>query len=385
MARDYFPTVIIGAGPTGLSAAYHLPGAYLLVEQAEQAGGICRSVARDGFIFDYARDTLRGRDPQVRRLLVDLLGDNMHFQPSKIGIYANGAYNPYPFDGTPGGAETYFVYPLHGGMQALVGGFGQTVRNIRLGSRVTKIDVRRHSLTINGTQEIGYDRLISTLPLPELAGVTPALPRAVRAAIGGLQHVAISGVTLGIDRASVTRRHRIYYPEPAFIMESIFVQGNASPHLCPDGTSSLILEIHHAPDKPGTEADLIERGIADAIKAGLLTPDDPILVADQFTLEYGAVVDTPDSARQVAAAHDWLRQYDIYAAGRFGAWANLPLDAALLAGWQVAEEVAGTLPAPSGAVTVPESPASVNRAALGSASNAPIHGTAAPLSELPPH
>jgi len=384
MAKDYFPTVIIGAGPTGLSAAYYLPGDYLLVERDDHAGGICRSAVRDGFLFDYARDTLRGRDPHVRRMLVDLLGDNLHFQQSKIEIYANGAYSPYPFDGAPDGPDTRFLYPLHGGMQALVDGFEQVVRNVRLGNRVTKIDVRRRSVTINGTEEIGYERLISTMPLPELAQVTPAMPRAAREAIGGLQARPVSCVILGIDRRNVTRKHRIYYPEPGFIMESVFVQGNTSPYVLPEGTSSLTLEIYHAPHKPVAAADLIGQGLADTRKAGLLRSDDTILVADVLTLAYGAVLDTPETAQAVAAAHDWLRQYDIYPAGRFGAWANLTLDAALLAGRRVAEAALGRELAPAGVAAVPEAPAPITRP-VGDAAGTADHVPVAPLPELPRH
>ncbi len=38
---------VIGAGPTGLSAAYHLGASALLLEQNDRVGGCCRSL-QDG-------------------------------------------------------------------------------------------------------------------------------------------------------------------------------------------------------------------------------------------------------------------------------------------------------------------------------------------------
>ena len=41
-SRETHPTVVVGAGPTGLSAAYHLGADSLLLEQADRVGGWCR-------------------------------------------------------------------------------------------------------------------------------------------------------------------------------------------------------------------------------------------------------------------------------------------------------------------------------------------------------
>ncbi len=46
--------VVIGAGPTGLSAAYHLGTDALLLERESTVGGWCRSIVDKGFTFDFA-------------------------------------------------------------------------------------------------------------------------------------------------------------------------------------------------------------------------------------------------------------------------------------------------------------------------------------------
>ncbi len=49
------PVLVIGAGPTGLSAAYHLGEEALLLEQADRVGGWCRSVEDNGLHVRHGR------------------------------------------------------------------------------------------------------------------------------------------------------------------------------------------------------------------------------------------------------------------------------------------------------------------------------------------
>ena len=92
-------TVVIGGGPTGLSAAYHLGKDSLLLEQHAQVGGWCRSVKDRGFTFDYAGHIMFSNDPYVHELYEKLLGDNMHWQDREAWIYSKGVYTRYPFQG----------------------------------------------------------------------------------------------------------------------------------------------------------------------------------------------------------------------------------------------------------------------------------------------
>lgn len=91
--------VVIGAGPTGLSAAYHLGKDSLLLEQNATVGGWCRSLEANGFIFDYAGHIMFSNDAYVHELYQMLLGDNVHWQDREAWIYSHGVYTRYPFQG----------------------------------------------------------------------------------------------------------------------------------------------------------------------------------------------------------------------------------------------------------------------------------------------
>jgi UDP-galactopyranose mutase len=94
--------VIVGAGPTGLAAAYHLGlqtngEDSLLIEREARVGGGCRSIVDHGFTFDHAGHIMCSADPWVLSLYERLLGDNLHWQNREAWIYSKGAYTRYPF------------------------------------------------------------------------------------------------------------------------------------------------------------------------------------------------------------------------------------------------------------------------------------------------
>ncbi|HEY7612743.1 MAG TPA: glycosyltransferase, partial [Gemmatimonadales bacterium] len=61
-ADEAVPVLVVGAGPTGLSAAYHVGRDALLVEQGATVGGWCRSLVDHGFTFDYAGHIMFSND-----------------------------------------------------------------------------------------------------------------------------------------------------------------------------------------------------------------------------------------------------------------------------------------------------------------------------------
>jgi protoporphyrinogen oxidase len=98
-ANRFAKTAIIGAGPTGLSAAYHLGHDAVLFEKNDMVGGWCRSIRDKGFTFDHAGHIMFSDDPYVLELYDILLGSNVHWQDREAWIYSKNVYTRYPFQG----------------------------------------------------------------------------------------------------------------------------------------------------------------------------------------------------------------------------------------------------------------------------------------------
>lgn len=92
--------VIIGAGLAGLSAGYHAQQRnleYELYEADALVGGCCRTIERDGFLFDYSGHLLHLKDPYFQGLVRELLADNLNIITRNAVIYSHGAFTRYPF------------------------------------------------------------------------------------------------------------------------------------------------------------------------------------------------------------------------------------------------------------------------------------------------
>jgi len=98
-AQDSIDCLILGAGPTGLSAAYHYGEGSVLVERGPSVGGWCRSIEDHGFVFDHAGHIMFSKDPYVLELYETLLGDNLHWQDREAWVYSKGVHTRYPFQG----------------------------------------------------------------------------------------------------------------------------------------------------------------------------------------------------------------------------------------------------------------------------------------------
>ena len=94
--------IIIGAGLTGLSAAYHLEQAgftdFKIFEKEDQVGGLCRSVQQDGFTFDYTGHLLHISDPAFEAVINKYIHkDSLNLVQRRSFIYSHETYTNYPF------------------------------------------------------------------------------------------------------------------------------------------------------------------------------------------------------------------------------------------------------------------------------------------------
>jgi len=93
--------VILGGGLAGLSTHWHLQKAgyenCFLFEKESRIGGLTRSETVNGFTFDYTGHLLHFKDENIKKLVMELLGDNIHYVVRNSWIFSKGVYTRYPF------------------------------------------------------------------------------------------------------------------------------------------------------------------------------------------------------------------------------------------------------------------------------------------------
>jgi UDP-galactopyranose mutase len=90
-------TIIIGAGITGISCAYHLKKPYIVFEKENIPGGLCRSEKAAGFTFDYSGHFFHVKNKEIYMLLQNVMKNNLVRIKRSAFVYSHNKYIPYPF------------------------------------------------------------------------------------------------------------------------------------------------------------------------------------------------------------------------------------------------------------------------------------------------
>jgi protoporphyrinogen oxidase len=96
------PTLVLGAGPAGLTAGYLLAKRDLpvtVLEAEAQVGGLAKTVVRDGYRFDLGGHRFFTKSKEVERLWHEVMGDEFLLRPRMSRIYWNKKFLDYPLRG----------------------------------------------------------------------------------------------------------------------------------------------------------------------------------------------------------------------------------------------------------------------------------------------
>jgi protoporphyrinogen oxidase len=95
-------TLVLGAGPAGLTAAYVLGKAgrkAVVLEADRQVGGLAKTVEIDGFRFDLGGHRFFTKAHEVEALWHEIMGDEFLLRPRMSRIFWNGKFLDYPLRG----------------------------------------------------------------------------------------------------------------------------------------------------------------------------------------------------------------------------------------------------------------------------------------------
>jgi protoporphyrinogen oxidase len=100
--RGEKPTVILGAGPAGLTAGYLLAKRGLpaiVLEAEDQVGGLAKTEVRDGYRFDLGGHRFFTKAKEVDALWHEIMREEFLKRPRMSRIYWNGKFLDYPLRG----------------------------------------------------------------------------------------------------------------------------------------------------------------------------------------------------------------------------------------------------------------------------------------------
>ncbi len=90
--------IIIGAGITGLSYANFTRNEFLILEAEEEAGGYCRTIKKDGFVWDYSGHFFHFKNLDIKKYMFEgMAKQKIYDVKKKSQIYYDGCYVDFPF------------------------------------------------------------------------------------------------------------------------------------------------------------------------------------------------------------------------------------------------------------------------------------------------
>lgn len=89
---------ILGGGLTGLSLAYFYDGECEVLEGDEVCGGLCRTVRKDGYSYDYGGHIIFSRDEEILGFMAGILDENKVRYRRNNRIWFKGRFLKYPFE-----------------------------------------------------------------------------------------------------------------------------------------------------------------------------------------------------------------------------------------------------------------------------------------------
>ncbi|MGQ0812310.1 MAG: protoporphyrinogen/coproporphyrinogen oxidase [Nitrospiraceae bacterium] len=239
------------------------------------------------------------------------------------------------------GYNPSFLYPSNGGISRLPEAFLPGVEEVTYGTELIEIDTaRRQAVFQDGRQGMRmeeYDRLVSTIPIPELVRRCVDLPRSIKEAAAGLRWASVYNVNLGVAREGISDKHWIYFPEREYPFYRAGFPMNFSPKLGKPGCSSLYVEISHRPADVMAPARLLDQVRQGMERAGIFKQGDDIVTADIKDIHYAYVLFDRHRARVLPEILAELERRGIHSIGRYGRWEHTSMEDAIGQGQQMAE------------------------------------------------
>jgi protoporphyrinogen oxidase len=272
-------------------------------------------------------------DCEPKHLGTDWIGSRMH--RASIREVLEGAFQS--------DVPNYYYakemrYPKEGGYYAFLTPLIEKTRHqTKLHHQVASIDLNRKRLAFTNGVERGVDKLISTMPLPELISVIKDVPDNIAGLAKKLEWTRVHLVSFGFNRPDVVKDLWFYIYD-----EDIFASRAYSPSLksldnVPEGKSSIQFEIYESSNNPEKfkYEDIVDNCFYAIEKLDIASKKD-VVVTDSRTLEFGNVTFYKGMEADRDIIKNWLAEQGVHLAGRFGKWEYLWSNQALVSGFSSA-------------------------------------------------
>ena len=264
---------------------------------------------------------------EARDLRTEWVGQRV-YQPSVEEVIAGSKTSNTPL--------TYYAkemrYPKYGGYKQFMKVMAD-VADIRYGKKVTSIDAITKIIAFNDGTSVEYNRLISSIPLPELVKIVKDIPSEVYDAGNKLESTCGYHVSIALKTKNIPPYLWWYIYDEDILSARVHSPSMKSPDNAPEGCSSLQMEVYC---KQGeySEDEIKERTVGKLISLGFIRKEDILFVHLGYE-KYANVIFTEPIYEARKIVRDYFSSVGIETIGRFGEWDYLWSDQALMSGLNI--------------------------------------------------
>jgi protoporphyrinogen oxidase len=233
--------------------------------------------------------------------------------------------------------NTYYTkemrYPKKGGFKSFI---TSLIDNsvIKFNHRAEELNLDLKTVRFSNGLTVKYNKLISSIPLPELVNITISTSKELEVASKSLAATSIDLISLGFNRQLISDLWFYIYDQDILASRAHSPSVKSADN-APFGCSSLQFEIYSRGTKSRyTKEELFDNTLYALKKYNIASPSD-IIFMNHKHLKYGNVIFDLGMEKN----RDYIREYysknEIQTVGRFGEWDYLWSNQSFLSGYHV--------------------------------------------------
>lgn len=222
------------------------------------------------------------------------------------------------------GPNYYFKYPKMGGSGGFWSKFEKVFPSskINLNKEFRTVDVKDKKIHLKDGSAIGYDYLITALPLDFFVSRSN-MSNDIKSTAKKLEHNSGHVIGVGVKGElpeELKNKVALYFPEKKYLFQRMTVQNYFSENLVPDGHWALAFEVSHSKKRKITQEEAVENVLKFLEERKFIKNKKDIVSLYRNSFSHFYPIPTLARDNNLNKVQKALKSHGIYSIGRFGAW-----------------------------------------------------------------
>ncbi|KJY79067.1 protoporphyrinogen/coproporphyrinogen oxidase [Vibrio nigripulchritudo] len=233
--------------------------------------------------------------------------------------------------------NTYYTkemrYPVNGGFKSFIKDL-IFASDISEDHEVKSINLKEKNIKFENGRTISYEKLVSSIPLPEIIRLCDSVPKEVIVSSNELAATSIDLVSIGFNKV-VTDKLWFYIYDSDIFASRVYSPSVKSKNNAPKGCSSLQFEIYNPSQCSQYSKEELVQNTIYALKKMNIASESDIEFIHHKHLPWANVIFKHGMEENRKKVLDFLVDNEIISIGRFGEWDYLWSNQSFLSGYNI--------------------------------------------------